>query len=125
MGVAGIGSALSTQFDFTKMTNNELLSAAHQMGDEGGISSGDEIQLVGIASGVDSCPINGIASSVSDTLKDPTQHNFIDILNQDLISATREGMTKAADLDQSVLADLNQYQARANANTGGTLSTLA
>ena len=123
MGVAGIGSALSTQF--TKMTNSGLLNAAQELGSEGKFSSGDEIQLVGIASGVDSYPTNGIASSVSDTLKDPTQKNFVDILTHDLNSATREGMTKQAALDQSLLTDLNQYQAPANANTGGNLSTLA
>jgi hypothetical protein len=80
MGVAGIGSALSTQFDFTKMTNSGLLNAAQKLGNEGKISSGDEIQLAGIASGVDSYPTNGIASSVSNTLQDPTQKDFIDIL---------------------------------------------
>jgi hypothetical protein len=125
MGVAGIGSALSTQFDFTKMTNSGLLNAAQKLDNEGKISSGDEIQLVGIASGVDSYPTNGIASSVSNTLQDPTQKNFIAILTQDLKSATSEGMTKQANLDRSLLTDLNQYQAPANANTGGTLSTLA
>ena len=125
MGVAGIGSALSTQFDFTKMTNSGLLNAAQKLGNEGKISSGDEIQFVGIASGVDSYPTNGISSSVSDTLKDPTQKNFIDILNQDLNSASGEGMTKQADLDRSLLTDLNQYQTSANVNTGGNLSTLA
>jgi hypothetical protein len=78
-----------------------------------------------IASGVDSHPTNGIASSVSNTLQDPTQKNFIDILNQDLNSATSEGMTKQANLDRSLLTDLNQYQAPANAKTGGNLSTLA
>lgn len=88
-------------------------------------SEGDEIQLVGIASGVDSYPTNGVASSVSDTLKESTQKNFVDILTQDLNSAMREGMTKQADLNQSLLTDLNQYQAPANTNTGGNLSTLA
>ena len=47
MGVAGTGSALGTQFDFTKMTNSGLLNAAHELGNEGKISSGDEAQLVG------------------------------------------------------------------------------
>lgn len=125
MGVAGTGSALGTQFDFTKMTNSGLLNAAHELGNEGKISSGDEAQLVGIASGVDSYPTNGIASSVNDTLKDPTQKNFIDLLSQSLNSATAEGMTKQADLDQSLLTDMNQYQTSEIANLGGNLSTRA
>ena len=99
-----------TQYDFTNMTNAQLLDAAHELGSEGKISPTDESQLVGIASGVDYVPISGFRPSVSDYLQDPAKTNFITYIENHLAWDQSTGMAKAASVDNSLLDDLKQFQ---------------
>ncbi len=126
MSIAGVGSAsgsVGTQYDFTKMTNSDLLDAAHQLGSEGKISLQDEAQLVGIASGVDNASPDGNSPTVSDYLSSSTQTNFLDYLRQDVASADRTGQTKTADLYGGILNDLLPYQATEGNSVGETGSS--
>jgi hypothetical protein len=127
MGIAGIGSALSavdTQYNFTSMTNQQLLDASNTLFSEGKISESDADQLSQIAQGVDSVPISGPSQSVSQTLSDSTQHDFIAQLQGDDYSANLAGSV-GGDLYNSTLAALQSYQATSVENTSTLISTQA
>lgn len=127
MGVAGIGSALSSlgsQYDFTKMTNQQLFDAANQLGSEGKISQTEAANLSWIAQGVDSVPISGPSHSVQQILAEPTQHNFIKELQGDDYGANLPGSIGGALFD-SLLKDLQTYQGTATSKTSQNLSIQA
>jgi hypothetical protein len=131
MGVAGIGSSLASvgvQYDFTKMTNNGLLTAARQLSSEGKISSGDEAELMGMASGAHSTPVDRsqvTSNCVTDTLNNPTPINFLNIVQEYAASDHASNMTKAAALEDSITKDLMQYQGTSVRTNIGTFSTAA
>ena len=125
MDVSGIGNSLNsagTQYDFTKMTNQQFLTAVQDLGSEGKISQSDAAQLSFIAQGVDSVPINGPSPSVQSILADPTQHNFISELQGDDYGANTPGAVGGA-MYNSMLNDLKAYQGTAVDPTS-TLSTM-
>jgi hypothetical protein len=127
MGTAGIGSALSsadTQYNFTSMTNKQLINATSSLLGAGKISASDADELSQIAQGVDSVPISGSSPSVSQTLSDSSQHNFIAQLQGDDYSANLPGSVGGA-LYDSMLTALQTYQGTATENTSNLLSTLA
>jgi hypothetical protein len=113
MGATGIGSALGSvgsQYDFTKMTNKQLFDAANELGDEGKISKTDAGQLSFISQGVDyAYPDGGGPTSVSQFLSDPTQHNFIQEIQNDERGANSPGGVGGA-LYASMLSDLYKVQ---------------
>lgn len=114
MGVAGVGSALSSlgsQYDFTKLTNKQLYDAANQLGSEGKISQEDAAQLLGIAQGIDSVPISGQNKTTQQILADPTQHNFIKEIQGDDYDANLPGSIGGAPLN-ALLKDIETYQAK-------------
>ena len=111
---AGKNTSLGTQYDFTNMTNAQLLDAAHELGSQGEISTLDESQLVGIASGADYVPISGPGPSVSDYLQDPAKTNFIAYMNERLAWDQSTGMAEAASLDTSLLNDFDRFQTHTN-----------
>jgi hypothetical protein len=129
MSIAGLGglSSLGDQYNFTSMTNAQLLSAAHSLGAEGKISSLDEAQLVATASGADSTPISGEPESVANVLQDPTKRNFVGDYQMQLASAQLCGSPQTAALDQGILSDLYQYQNQTNdaVESASTISTQA
>ncbi len=127
MSIAGLGSlaSLGSQYDFTSMSNSQLLDAAHNLASQGEISTSDESQLVAIASGVDSCSVSGTNPSVNEVLQDPTQKNFIDQLNEQLAWDQSNNSTSAASLDKTLLADLNHYQTDDTLRTAQTISVQA
>jgi len=123
MGAAGIGSALSvgSQYDFTKMTNQQLFDAVQTLGSEGKISQTDESQLSFIAQGVDSVPMNGPSLSASQIVSDSTQHNFIAELQNDDYGANLSGSVGGT-FYNSMLQALESYQSGSTATAGSTLS---
>ena len=106
----GQNTSSGAQYDFTNMTNVQLLDAAHQLASQGKISTRDESLLVGIASGVDSIPISGSRPSVSDYLQDPATTNFMAYMKERLAWDQSTGMGKAASLDNDLINDFNQFQ---------------
>jgi len=125
VSITGISSlaSLGSAYDFTSMTNSGLLNAAHSLANQGSISGLDESQLVGIASGVDSAPVGGSGTSVSESLQDPTERNFMGMLNVQLAWDKSTNMTQDTALDQNLVNDLNRYQTDDLADPGRTLST--
>jgi hypothetical protein len=121
-GIAGIGSSLGTDYDFTKMTNAQLLNAANKLGSEGKISELDASQLAFIAQGVDSVPISGPSPSVSQILSDPTQQNFVDELQNIVSSMNSQPGSVGTGMYESMLKDLQTYQASPIEDTGKSSS---
>jgi len=105
------------------MTNQQLYDAANQLESEGKISQTDAGQLSFIAQGVDYAPINGPAPSVSQVLSDPTQHNFIEELQNDAHGALSTGVGGAMYL--SMLNDLETYQTASTPTNSSSLSITA
>jgi hypothetical protein len=124
MGVAGIGSSLGSvamQYDFTKMTNKQLFNAVETLGSEGKISQTDASQLSFIAQGVDYTPISGPGQSVAQILSDPTQHNFIEEVQNDGRGASSAGGVGGT-LYASMLNDLLKIQGASAETTKSSIS---
>jgi hypothetical protein len=126
MGIAGIGSTLGsvgTQYDFTKLTNSQLLAAAQKLGSEGKISAQDVAQLSFVAQGVDSTPIDrSQVVSVAQTLADPTQKNWIAYFQESSNWQHSAGGTVGVATTDSILKDLQTYQAHSIEETSKTFS---
>jgi hypothetical protein len=104
------------------MTNAQLLSAAKELVSQGKISQTDEAQLTAIAYGADSTPINGNGSSASQTLSDPTLHNFIaEVQGIDYDSHHIAGSVGAAMYDR-LLKDLEANQGSSTGDSTKTFS---
>ncbi len=103
-----------TQYDFTNMTNSQALSAARKLGGEGKISSGDEMQLIAMASdgGSLSAPLNPATQPnwIADNLSSTTRHNYVDSTAAQLASDNSHGMALEASVDGALLKDLTAYQ---------------
>ncbi len=124
MGVTSIGSSVASSYDFTKLTNSGLLTAAQELGSEGKISSGDALQLEAEASGAFRTPVNRAdVVPVSEVLQDPTKWNFINIYTQNVASEKYYGGSTV--LDEGLLSVLKQYQTTESTSNDGTLSTSA
>ena len=83
MGVAGIGSSLGTvgaKYDFTKMTNQQMLDASKELFGEGKITADQAVELTLTASGGNSLSIKGNNPTVAQSLSDPTQRNRLGLL---------------------------------------------
>jgi hypothetical protein len=108
------------------MTNRQLYNAVETLGTEGKISQTDASQLSAIAQGVDSTPIDrSQVVSVAQTLNDPTQPNFIaDLEDQSVSMHSTPGSVGTAMVD-SMLKDLQAYQANTIADTGKSISIQA
>jgi hypothetical protein len=129
MGVAGLGTSLGSiamQYDFTKMTNRQLFNAVQTLGSEGKISQTDASQLSAIAQGVDSTPVDrSQVVSVAQILNDPTQHDFVAHLEDTSASMRSTPGSVGMALVDSMLKDLQTYQANAVADTGKSISIQA
>jgi hypothetical protein len=130
MGGAGIGSALASagsQYDFTKMTNQQFFNAVNTLGSEGKISQNDTANLSAIAQGIDSVPISGPSPTAQQFLADPTQHNFILEVQGDDYGAHLGGsiVPGGASLYDDLLKDLETYQTSSTSANGSRLSITA
>jgi hypothetical protein len=129
MGIAGLGTSLGSiamQYDFTKMTNRQLFNAAQALGSEGKISQTDASQLSAIAQGVDSTPVDrSQVVSVAQILNDPTQHDFVTHLEDTSASMHSTPGSVGTAMVDSMLKDLQAYQANTIADTGKSISIQA
>lgn len=107
-----IGSALGAQYDFTNMTNAELLRAAKSLHKEGKISDRSEAELIGVASGVDYAEIDrsshtdGVAKSLADT----TQKDFLAYLQHAYQGSAATPGSKGSEIYLNALNELSKYQ---------------
>jgi hypothetical protein len=108
-GVGNVLSSLGPQYNFKSMTNAQFLSAVNNLGSQGKISQAVADQLSAVAQGVDYVPINGASTSVSQTLSDPTLHNFIAEIQGDDSSANQPGAVGGSLYDRMLQA-LQSYQ---------------
>jgi hypothetical protein len=136
MPISGLGSVTGvagTQYNFTKMTNAQLLMATSAMYADGSISQSDAAELSAKAQGVDTANPND-PQTVAETLSDPTQRNVLGLLQTQLnwVSAHPADTTSATQLS-SIIQSLNAYQTDHSAgcsavnksSIGTTISTTA
>ena len=123
-----IGSLSGSQYDFTKMTDAELLSASRSLRSEGKISVSAEAELMGIASGVDTYDPNSHGNSVAQSLADATEKNFLGYLRQQYDSsqsaAVQGNDVKGSELYLDTLRQLENYQMSSTARSDQSLFTV-
>jgi hypothetical protein len=126
MAISALGSAASSaQYDFTKMTNAQLLTAASALYANGSLSQSEAAQLSAKAQGVDNAnPTN--SQSVAQTLSDPTKRDVLNLfqMQYDWISAHGADTTSTTQLS-SLIQKLNEYQTGNLRSLGSTLSEVA
>jgi hypothetical protein len=136
MSISGLGSAAGVsglQYDFTKMTNAQLLKATSALYANGSLSQSEAAQLSAKAQGVDNANPTD-PQSVALTLSDPTQRNVLGLLQTQYnwVSAHPADTTSAPQLS-SLLQSLTEHQigkaggsSTASPSTiGGIISTTA
>lgn len=126
MAISALGSAVSsTQYDFTKMTNAQLLTATSALYANGSLSQSEAAQLSAKAQGVDNANPTD-PQSVAQTLSDPAQRNVLGLLQTQYnwISAHPADTTSATQLS-SLIQKLTEYQTGNSRTQGSTLSAVA
>ena len=126
MAISALGSAVSTtQYDFTKMTNAQLLTATSTLYANGRLSQNEAAQLSAKAQGVDNANPTD-PRSVAQTLSDPTQRNVLGLLQTQYnwISAHPADTTSATQLSL-LIQKLTEYQTGNSRTQGLTLSAMA
>jgi hypothetical protein len=125
MSIAGLGSvlgAVGTDYNFTKMTNKQFLSAVNSLASDGKISQTDAAQLGAIAEGVDSVPISGSSPSTQQVLSDTSSHDFLsEVQNTNNWVDSNAGSVGGA-MYASMLTDLENNQGTSATPQGTTLS---
>ena len=139
MTISGLGSATGvsgTQYNFTQMTNSQLLTATSSLYANGSLTQSEAATLSAKAQGVDNAnPTN--PQSVGQILSDPTQRNVLGLLQTQYNWASAHpaestGNSSAAQLS-SLIQSLTKYQIGNSAcsstanqsTTGGIISTTA
>lgn len=120
MGVAGIGNSLGTvgaQYDFTKMTNQQMLDASEELFGEGKITADQAVQLTLTASGGNSLSIKGDNPTVAQSLSDPAQRNLFGLLI-DLSAADHATPgTVGVEVIDGLISVLSSLQSGGSSNT--------
>jgi hypothetical protein len=109
VGLTNAFSSIGTPYDFKKMTNGQAVAAANQLYSNGKISQVDAETLQGFS--CDTVRINGAGqpeSTYSPT--DPTQYNFLSMIEHNLAYSQSSGNTTAAKNDANLLQDLSSIQ---------------
>jgi hypothetical protein len=123
MSISGLGSVIGAsgaQYDFTKMTNAQLLTAANALYANGSLTQSEAATLSAKAQGVDNAnPTN--PQSVGQILSDPTQRNVLGLLQMQYNWASAHpadntGNSSATQIS-SLIQALNEYQ---NGNSAGS-----
>ena len=112
MGSVGLGtsfSSLGTQYNFTKMTNGQAVNAANTLLGDGKISVTDAETLDGFAM-ANLAPNSSGQLQGTYSASDPTQHNFIALIQQNIGWTQSTGFTQAENNDKSLLNDLMSIQ---------------
>ena len=129
MGVGGIGSSLGTvgtQYNFTKMTNQQADDAAKALLQQGVLTADAAGRLEGAAQGIDSTPIDrSQVVSTAQTLADPTQKNWVSYMQESSDWAHSNPGTIGYQSTDTLLSELKSYQSSSLEESTKTISTQA
>jgi hypothetical protein len=131
--LSGITSGAS-QYDFTKLTNKQAISAAGDLANEGKITEDEFATLAGEA--LSFSPSGSIqAGSGTDPLSSTTTHDFVSQLQDNIAELKQVAGSDAAEqksltIEKSLLQKLTQYQSQygtsvVTQNSGVLLNQLA
>ena len=112
MALTGIGGGRAgLQYDFTKLTNQQILDTSKELLGEGKINNDEAVELALYASGGDYVPIDGNSPSVASVLNDRTQRNLLGILSEWSAANHSRAPFKGEEITDTLLTDLSGLQA--------------
>jgi hypothetical protein len=123
MSISALGagpSSFGATYNFTNVTNGQFKQEVDSLGQQGKLTSIQQLRLTLSAEGGDSIPVSGPRQTTAQALSDPTLHNFITDYQDIDYQLHHTPGSVGAPLVDSLLQTLEAYQGRPVGNSPTT-----